>query len=184
MSGDPSGERINIPSAALVVLIGAAGSGKSTFASSHFPREAIVSSDQLRAALYAASPGRRRNDVFQQLLPIVETRLEAGRLTVLDATNTDWMRRSELIRSARRHGRPAIALVFQLPVDVCLVHNASRPNAVPASTVRRQAADIARDADRLDLEGFAGVFIFRSVDELSRVRLEIERGPVARASSS
>ena len=172
---------MSVAADALVVLIGAAGSGKSTFAGRQFPSDAIVSSDHLRAALNATSPGRK--DVFEHVLPIVESRMETGRLTVVDATNTDWMRRSELIGRARRHGRPAIAIVFHLPVAVCLAQNASRPTAVPASIVRRQAAQIARDRDRLDLEGFAAVVTFRSVEESSRARLEIERGPVARASS-
>jgi predicted kinase len=94
------------------------------------------------------------------------------------------MRRSELIRSARRHRRPAVAIVFVMATDVCLSNNASRPHPVPAATVRRQAAAIARDLDRLDLEGFAAVFVLRSHDELQDARVDIKRGPVAQASSS
>lgn len=158
MTTTSRGERIVVPPSALVVLIGAAGSGKSTFARHQFPAEAIVSSDHLRVALAATEPGRRRNDVFEQLLPLVDQRLESGLLTVVDATNADWMRRSELIRLARRHGRPAVAIVFAVPVDVCLSRNASRSAAVPASVVRRQVVQIHRDTERLDLEGFAAIF--------------------------
>ena len=183
MTASP-GERIVIPPSALVVLIGAAGSGKSTFAHRHFPGDAIVSSDQLRAERDAVSPARRGHDVFEQLLAAVDRRLEAGLLTVVDATNTDWMRRSDLIRSGRRYGRPAIAVVFLLPAQVCLSHNASRLDRVPASTVRRQMGNVRHDVDRLDLEGFGTVVVFRSLDEQERARVEIEKGPVARASTS
>ena len=41
---------IRIPNSALVLLIGASGSGKSTFASRHFDAPTVISSDQLRGA--------------------------------------------------------------------------------------------------------------------------------------
>jgi len=42
---------IRIPDSALVLLIGASGSGKSTFAARHFGADAVVSSDQLRGLI-------------------------------------------------------------------------------------------------------------------------------------
>ncbi|HVH66200.1 MAG TPA: AAA family ATPase [Candidatus Acidoferrum sp.] len=173
---------IPVPADALVVLIGAAGSGKSTFATREFPGQAIVSSDQLRNELAAADSRWRRRDVFEQLRERVETRLAAGNLTVVDATNTDWMRRAELVRMARRHGRAPLAIVFNLPSDVTLATNPARPGAVPASTVRRQVSAITRDIDRLDLEGFTTIVVFRSLDEAGRADVEITGGPVSRAS--
>ena len=167
-------QHVTIDPHALVVLIGAAGSGKSTFAHRHFPGEAIVSSDDLRATLASAHPKRRRKDVFEPLLAIVADRMATGTLTVVDATNTNWMRRSELIRMARRYGRPTVAMVFQLPLDVTLSRNSSRPDAVPASTVRRQVAAIDRDIDRLDLEGFAAIVRLQSDDDLGRAPVDID----------
>lgn len=173
-----------VPADAVVVLIGAAGSGKSTFASREFPAGAIVSSDQLRDELAATDPNKRRGDVFDQLLERVDARLSAGSLTVVDATNTDWMRRGELIRTARRYRRPRVAIVFALPHEVILSRNASRPNAVPSSTLRRQISAISRDIDRLDLEGFTTIVVLRSDDEVDRAHIVIAGGPVSRASSS
>ena len=168
-------ERVIVPPSALVVLIGAAGSGKSTFAQKRFPPEAIVASDAIRRG----PDGRRRNDVFDELHALVHRRLEAGQLTVVDATNTDWMRRSELIRSARQFTRPTLAIVFALPLETCLAQNASRPEAVPRYTVKRQSGAVARDLDRLDLEGFSPVYIFRSPPQAASATVEIEKGPVA-----
>ena len=40
---------LRLPSPCLVVLVGPAGSGKSTWAAAHFPADQVVSTDRLRA---------------------------------------------------------------------------------------------------------------------------------------
>jgi predicted kinase len=45
------GEQRRIPDPALVVLIGASGSGKSAWAAAHYRPAEVVSSDQLRAVV-------------------------------------------------------------------------------------------------------------------------------------
>jgi predicted kinase len=173
--------RINVPAGALVLLIGAAASGKSTFAARHFAADCVVSSDRLRAEL----SGSISDDiVFAELHRQVQARLAAGLVTVVDATNTDWMWRAELIADARRHGRPAIAIVINLRLEVCLARNAARVRTVPASVIRRQVGDVTRGVDRLELEGFAGVHILRSVVDVDAASLEIGKGPVTRALTS
>jgi protein phosphatase len=164
-----------------VVLIGAAASGKSTFAASHFVADDVVSSDRLRVEMTGATSD---DVVFAELHRVVQARIAAGLLTVIDATNTDWMWRAQLLADAGRRGRPAIAIVFNLPLEVCLARNAARPRTVPASVIRRQAGDVTRDLERLDLEGFAAVYILRSVTDVGAVSLDIREGPVTRAPDS
>jgi protein phosphatase len=165
-------ERIDVPAGGLVVLIGAAALGKSTFAASHFVPDCVVSSDRLRAEM-TGTPSDEV--VFAELHRLVQARIAAGLLTVVDATNTDWMWRAQLLADAGRRGRPAIAIVFNLPLDVCLARNATRSRTVPASVIRRQVADVARDVDRLDLEGFAAVHVLRSVADVDAAGLDIQR---------
>jgi protein phosphatase len=172
---------IAIPSGALVVLIGAAASGKSTFAARQFVADSVVSSDRLRAELTGATPD---DIVFAELHRWVQARLDGGLLAVVDATNTDWMWRARLLADARRDKRPAIAIVFNLPLDVCLSRNAARSRTVPASVIRRQVGDVVRDVDRLDLEGFAAIHVLRSAADVDAVVLEMENGPVTRALTS
>ena len=50
--------RIELPDESLVLLVGAAGSGKSTFAARHFTATQVVSSDRMRA-LIGDDPGDR-----------------------------------------------------------------------------------------------------------------------------
>jgi predicted kinase len=180
-----SAGRIEISSNALVLLIGAAGSGKSTFAARHFAPSDVISSDQLRALIGESESDQRANDdVFERLQTLTQNRLMAGVLTVVDATNTDWMRRAELIAMARRYHRPVVGIVFDLPLEVCLVRIAARPRMVRAAVVKQQVAEIQRDRERLDLEGFAAISVLASTNQVDHVVVEIKKGPVARALSS
>ena len=86
---DGRGSReLAIPDLALVVLVGASGSGKSTFARRHFRPTQVLSSDFFRGLVaddendQAATP-----DAFDVLHYTAAARLRAGRLTVDDATN-------------------------------------------------------------------------------------------------
>jgi len=176
---------IRIPPGALVLLIGPAGSGKSTFAARHFDVSAVISSDRLRGLLAGDEAEQRVTDAaFKRLDRWVDARLEAGALAVVDATNLDWMRRGELIGRARKHGRPSVAIAFDLPLDLCLARSAARHRHVRAGIIRRQHDELRQSLDRLDLEGFHVVHVLRSDAEVNRVAVEIEKGPAARALSS
>ncbi|HEY0493197.1 MAG TPA: AAA family ATPase, partial [Candidatus Dormibacteraeota bacterium] len=94
---------IDVPPAALVMLIGPAGAGKSTFAARHFPADAIVSSDRLRQLMAGDDSSQQANDdVFGSIHQDVAERARAGLLTVIDATNTRGPERTELGWHAHR----------------------------------------------------------------------------------
>jgi predicted kinase len=176
---------IAVPESALVLLIGASGSGKSSFALRHFEADAVVSSDRLRGVLTGEEANQQATAAaFRQLHQWLEARLAAGALAVVDATNTDWMRRAELIKRARYYQRPAIAIAFDLPLEICLARNAARPRTVRSAVIRRQHDALRGDLERLDLEGYSAVHIMRSVSDVDAVALGIERGPVSRALPS
>jgi protein phosphatase len=129
---------LTIPPGALVVLIGPSGAGKSTFAARQFVPTEVVSSDYCRALVaddendMAATPA-----AFRVLHAIVRERLRAGRLVVVDATNLKATSRKPLLAMARKFGRPAVAIAFDLPLEVCFERNAARAGrSVPAEVVR------------------------------------------------
>jgi len=176
---------IDIPPDALVLLIGAPGSGKSSFAAQHFDPEMVGSSDRWRGVLAGDEADQRATEVaFVRLHQWLDARLSRGAIAVVDATNTEWMRRASLIRRAREAGRPVVAIVLDLPLDVCLSRNAARGRRVRAAVIRRQHAELRRDLDRLDLEDFNAVHVLRSQDEIEQVIVGIAKGPVPRALSS
>lgn len=140
----------------LVLLVGPAGSGKSTFAARHFPRDAVLSSDAFRAVVSGDESDQSATDAaFRLLHAAAETRLAHGLLTVIDATNVTLQARQPLIAMASRARRPTVAIVFELSVGEALAWNAQRPNrVVPARIIQRQHRLFLRAAPHLSSEGF------------------------------
>jgi predicted kinase len=173
---------ISIPPEALVLLIGASGSGKTSFAARHFEAEVVMSSDRLRGVVAGDEGDQQATDAaFERLHQWLDARLAAGELSVVDATNVEWMRRSALSRRARHYGRPAIAIVFDLPLDLCVARNAARQRTVRSAVIRRQHEELRDSLERLDLEGFSAVHVLRTEPEVEQLAVQIEKGPAARA---
>ncbi len=101
----PAGGRvIDVPELSLVVLIGASGAGKSTFARSHFAPTEVISSDFCRGLVADNENDQSASkDAFDVLHFIAAKRLAAGRLTVIDATNVQPESRKQLLSLAREH---------------------------------------------------------------------------------
>jgi protein phosphatase len=164
---------IVIPASALVLLIGAAGSGKSTFAEHHFAAHQIVSSDRLRLAVSDREDDQSATpDAFALARTLVRMRLGRGLVTVVDATNVQHRARRTLIALAARYARPAVAIVFDLPEELVLARNAARSRTVPVEVVRRQLQDLRGSAEKLKDEGFASVTRLLSLEEIGAVVLD------------
>ena len=100
---DRANQLLDIPDFSLVVLIGATGSGKSTFASRWFLPTEVVSSDQARAFVSDdANDQSVSADAFELVRAITEKRLKHRRLTVIDATNVRTPKRKHWIEITRR----------------------------------------------------------------------------------
>lgn len=180
--------RIEVRDPSLVVLVGASGSGKSTAAARWFSRTEVVSSDACRelvsddAADQAATAG-----AFAVLHAIVEERLRLKRLAVVDATNVQPRTRRTLLDIAHRQNLPAFAIVLDPDCETCEQGAAARAERpVEAAVVRRQREQLHRALPAIGQEGFAGVAVMRSAEEVAaatvaRVPLptdrRTERGP-------
>ncbi len=94
---------INIPELSLVVLVGASGSGKSTFARKHFRPTEVLSSDFFRGLVSDDENDQSVSaDAFELLNAVAQKRLARRRLTVIDATNVQTEARRPLVQLARR----------------------------------------------------------------------------------
>ena len=86
---------IVIPEMSLVVMIGASGCGKSTFARTHFHPFETLSSDFCRGLVSNDENSQSATTAaFDVLHYVAAKRLEAGLLTVVDATNVQPKRAS------------------------------------------------------------------------------------------
>lgn len=146
-----------IPSPAVVVLVGASGSGKSTWARSHFAPNEIVSSDALRAVVGSGEADlEASDDAFAVLDAVVAARARRGLTVVVDTLGLDPARRRAYAALARSNGLPAIAVRFTTPPKTCRERNAARDRPVPAAALTgqlRKAGAAGLDAD-LVAEGF------------------------------
>ncbi|MCX5400394.1 polynucleotide kinase-phosphatase [Streptomyces sp. NBC_00102] len=167
-----------VPDLSLVVLIGATGSGKSTFARRHFKPTEVVSSDFCRGLVADDENDQSASrDAFDLLHYIVGKRLEAGRLTVVDATNVQSESRRQLVRLAREHDVLPVAVVLDLPEEVCRARNAKRPDRadMPGHVVQRHRRELRRSLRGLEREGFRKVHVLHTEEETDRAVVERER---------
>ncbi|MFF3249932.1 polynucleotide kinase-phosphatase [Actinacidiphila glaucinigra] len=162
----------------LVVLIGTTGSGKSTFARRHFKPTEVISSDFCRGLVSDDENDQGASgDAFDVLHYIAAKRLAAGRLTVIDATSVQQESRRQLVRLAREHDVLPIAIVLDVPEQVCVERNASRPDRahLPRHVVQRQQRELRRSLRQLEREGFRKVHILRGTEEVEAAEVVLER---------
>ena len=106
----------HLPDPALVVLVGASGSGKSTWAQERYRADEIVSSDDLRAVVGSGRHDLDASaDAFSLLEQIVAGRLRRGLATVVDTLGFDVGRRRGWLDRAHAAGLPASIVLFDTP---------------------------------------------------------------------
>jgi predicted kinase len=168
-------ERITIPRNTLVMLVGPAGCGKSSFAARHFRPTEIISSDQCRAMICDDPANQAITPLaFQLMHSIIEMRLRRGRLTVADATNLKREDRRPMMKLAQQAGFNTAAIVFNIPLDVCLARNIRRERVVPAAAIELQYDLLRETLSTISRAGFRYVW---TLDEIaaSQASLKITR---------
>ncbi|GAA2359146.1 ATP-binding protein [Streptomyces cuspidosporus] len=157
-----------IPDPSLVVLIGAAGSGKSTWARTWAATQ-VLELDRFRALVSDdAGCQEATEDAVFALQAVLEARLARRKMTVVDATNCEQAVRASLISTARHHGVPTVALVVPTPASVCVERQKGRPanRRVPERAVLAQHAAMVAAWPGLPAEGFDHVVIAENLHRL------------------
>lgn len=166
---------IVIPRNSLVVLCGPAGCGKSTWAAKHFLPTQVVSSDNCRA-LVCDDPANQRvsQHAFDLMYFIIEKRLGLGRLTVADATNLKQQHRRALTRIAKRFHYNTAAVVFNVPIGICLARNAARKRKVPQEALMNQYTLLESTLRTIEKENFNYLYVL-DVESQSSASVRIGR---------
>ena len=162
---------IKVPELSLVLLIGASGSGKSTFASEYFDKHEVVSSDVCRGIVSNDENNQAATgDAFDLLNFIIAKRLKNGFLTVVDATNVQKESRKKLINLAREYHTLPVAIVLDLPQRICEDRNENREDRnFGGHVIRQQKQQLKRSIKGLKREGFRKIYILKSEEEVAGI---------------
>lgn len=162
---------IRVPELSLVLLVGASGAGKSTFARQHFGKYEVVSSDICRGIVSNDENSQAASsDAFDVLNYIVAKRLKNGLLTVVDATNVQPDSRKKLVKLAREYHTLPVAIVLDVPQRLCEDRNAERADRNFGNhVIRKQKQQLRRSIKGLKREGFRKIYILKSEEEVNAV---------------
>ena len=168
---------LTVPELSLVVLVGTTGAGKSTFAGRHFKATQVLSSDYCRGLVSDDENDQSASaDAFALLHHIAGIRLRRGLLTVIDATNVQTKAREALVAVARAHDVLPVAIVLDVPEEVCRERNAVRPDrSMGPHVISRQRREMRANLRNLEREGFRKVHILRGVSEIDDAVVEYEK---------
>ncbi|MFH8414624.1 polynucleotide kinase-phosphatase [Streptomyces collinus] len=178
MTDAQQGRVLPVTDLSLVVLVGATGSGKSTFARRHFKPTEVISSDFCRGLVSDDENDQgATKDAFDVLHYIAGKRLAAGRRTVVDATSVQSDARRQLIDLAKQYDVLPIAIVLDVPEEVCAERNAARTDRadMPRRVIHRHTRELRRSLRHLEREGFRKVHILRGVEEVEHATVVTEK---------
>ncbi len=165
---------LDIPDYCLVVLVGATGTGKSSFAKRWFQPTEIVSSDRCRGLVCDDENDQTISaDAFELVAAIAAKRLKNRRLAVIDATNVRPADRKVWVELARRWHALPVAILLDPGLDVCVERNKARPDRNFGPGVpQRMIQEIRRSQRGLDKEGFRQIWRLTSAESIEAARIE------------
>ena len=124
-------EAIERDSKLLILMRGAPGSGKSTLIKNSGLSNYSISLDELRKLLAAEEdsqlPTSVNKEAYALLYSILQTRIQKGKLIVLDAVNASVDHIKDSIELAENYGYNVVYFQMQTSLEQCLENNLCRP---------------------------------------------------------
>lgn len=138
------------------VMVGAPGSGKSTFAARTFPHAVTVSSDTIREKLYGnAEIQGNWGEIQAEMTRLIQECAIAGKDVVVDATHYRKQYRDASQELLKEQGYERItAVVVNKSLDTCLRQNSSRERKVPTEVIQNMHKSLQESLKNIYNEGF------------------------------
>ena len=136
-----------------VLMVGPAGSGKSTYVRKKFPGFVVLNGDSIRHELTGDESNQERNpEVFELLRKRLGDTLMVGESVVIDNTNLQRTHRQNLYQIARKSFSRIEAHVMPTGRDECLRRNRMRWRSVPDEVIVSQFEDFLVSLSELPRE--------------------------------
>jgi protein phosphatase len=166
--------KITLPELCVVALIGASGSGKSTFARNHFKPTEILSSDYYRGVVCDDENSQAASkDAFDLVYFAAAKRVAGRKFTVIDATNVKVEARRQVLDLAKRYHYIPAAIVLNLPEELCQNNNKQRPQRqVAENVVHLHTTLLHNSLQTLHKEGFKYVYILATPEDVAAATIE------------
>lgn len=144
----------------LYILIGAPGSGKSTWAKAQ-PNAIVLSSDDIRIEKFGTLACQNKNkEVFQLLHNRLDYYAQYTDSNIIyDATNINQRRRKAIFEKHKSNFE-VVAVMFNLPIDKLLENNNKREGlaVVPEHVIRRMVKDMQLPTIGVDCNSIINVY--------------------------
>ena len=177
---------VRLPDPVVVVLAGAAGSGKSSWAAARYRPVEIVASDTLRG-IVGSGPADldATTEAFALLDQIVAARTQRRLTSVIDTLGLDRDRRDRYRQLARGAGLPAILVIIDTPPELARQRNRDRDRPVPAPVLTEQLRRTRQLAATAADEGWDQVLLVRPyADDTAAPDTEVTAAEQRPASST
>ena len=165
--------RIEIPEFALVAMIGATSSGKTTFAHKHFKDTEVLSSDFFRAMVCDDENDQTvSSDAFELLYFAANKRLDRMKTTVIDATNLSNSARQQVLELAHKQNVHSVAIVLDLPEKELMQRNKNRADrGYPDRVIHSHFTGLRKCIRHLKKDGFRFVYVLGSQEEIDNAEI-------------
>lgn len=156
---------LRIPPGAIVVTVGSAGSGKTTWAKRNFPPEHVLSLDDCRRMLVGNETEYDvTNEAFELLTLALEGRARRRITTLVDGTFVHADARARVLEVAKQFGCPTVAVCFRIPAELAQFRSRSGNRLIGTKLLRRQVAQVDQFAQSYQSERWDQVVFFGDQD--------------------
>ena len=146
----------------LIIMVGAPGSGKSTFAKTmaeEYKNMVIVSRDEIRYSIVKEDEEyfSREDDVIAEYYYTIAKNLDEGKTVIADATQLNPKGRNKVFTNVKFLAKEPFTvetILFNVPIETCIKRNDYRSGRrrVPHSVIRRMHTQMV--LPNLDCESY------------------------------